>query len=557
MRKTPYIALVSDEETFDPETHSRLDIEAFSVEIPQSEEQIAIAKIEMRNPRAILSSLSDRRIFISERGHLIFDGRISLIPRGSVSKTISIEAVAREDDLDDQISALVESLKVPPYWDPLFVASGSENDPSEILAGYSKVLAYSRTGGGVAAVDALGGATTLEIIPEEGSLDYERDLVPAAYSLKISAAWKQALQQTFRDDSVLFGLKTMTPDEIASSLRWLGANMSEGFSVLESNATVRADAFGNQDVEELTQERDISEDELDPIFIEAGTWEARAQIATMDVALSVEYTGEVNRKESCTLIVSPGLQADADDGTTEEEQVNLRSLAAQATTQPWQPQTEYSEGDQVVDAGNVYGARVDHFSGNTRAAENWTLIGEASYIASRRAASFFRSGRGQEAIAHAMERLRARARFASRSVMVSFSAPMPNPWLVTEDCQISLSHPRLPGGQVVGRLVEYTLSWKSDGTRMMSGRIAAAVGADEDDTAEFDIDPGYAPSSSARVVFSVENDGEDQRTAFENQDEIRPTKIKVQTIPPAATDFDQEVSVSISGEIGVPSGVNI
>lgn len=553
---TPFIALVSEEEVFNAAVHQRLDLDAHSLEISQSEEQVAIAKMTITNPRASLSSLAERRVFISERGNLLFDGRISLVPRGAVEATVGIEAVARPDDLDDQLAALVEAMKVAPYWDPLFVPTGSENDPSEILAGYSRVLAYSRTGGGVQAVDAMGGATTIEVVPTDGSVDYERDLVPARYSLELTAAWKQALRQTFREDSVFAGLTTMTPDELASNLRAAGANLSDGFGIVEASATIKSDAFGKRKVEELKQERPIPDTELDPVFIEAGTWEARVQLAEMEVALSVEYTGEINRREACEISVSPGLQPDADDGTADVEQLNLRDLAGSGDIPPWRPDTEYVEGDQVVDAGSVFAARLDHFSGANRVAADWTLVGEASYIATRRTSSFFRSERGQAALAHSMERLRARARIASRAVTVSFDAPMSSPWLVTEDCQASISHPRIPGGRAIGRLIEYTLSWKG-GDRRLTGKIAAAVGAGGQDDVSFAVDQGSAPWSSARVNFSVTNDGETQRQAFESEQEIQPTGIGIEAIPPAATDFEQEVSVSISGEIGVPSGVNI
>jgi len=548
----PHIAIVSENENFDPATHARRDLDVLDLEISQAESELALARLRVRNPRAPISSILDRRVFISESGVLIFAGRFSYVPRGAIDATVDVEATARPDDLDAAISAAIEPLKTAPFYDPLFVPQGSEGDPAEVLAGYSSVLAYSRTDGSVSVVDALSGAETLTIVPLEGSVDYDYETVAAQYSISLTARWSQLLLYRDRDDGIFRDLTTLSPDQLIESFPRVGASIGDGWSVTHSLCEIDSD----EDTEVIERLEPVGADEMDPAWIAAGDIPIRGVLTPITAQLGVEYRGEVNRTETVNFSISAGLQTNASTEEIENEIIDLRDITSPPEAAPWQPSTDYLADDQVIDGSNVYRARVDHTSGSRFDSEYWVLIGETAYLSSRRAGSFFQTERGQAAVDHALERIRARARIAARSVRVSFEAAMPQPEFVTENTAVTLAHPRIPGGSITGRLIDYTLSW-SGGARTMRGTIAACAGTGSADTAAATVSGGDIPFVSVGSRVRIEGRGSVQKSEFDAGRDVPTTRLIIETTPPAATDIQQSAEVTAEGEISIPSQANI
>lgn len=552
---TPFIALVPDDETFDAATHSRRDLTVFSLSKEQNEGELATSSFEIQNPKTSLSVLEDQRVFISYGGNLIFDGRLSYVPQGSVDSTVTLSAISTPEDLEQKILDVVEGLKNAPGYNPLFVPEGEESTPEEVLAGYPLVLAYSSTGGGVQAVDALGGATDVALMPLDGSLRFENvEKVASKYGVAITAKWKQLGLKTFSNPSWFRDLTTMNPEEVVKKFPKKGSNIGSSFSVVEASASEELDAFGRQQRKVVENIRAVSRDELDPVFIEEGSFIARASLAPIAASLKIEHRYEVERTEKCSFTVPVDLQAGAQSDEEEIEEISLRDLTDPTDAQPWKAKVEYLVDDEVVFGSDIFRAREDHLSGNDFDRTKWLFVGEASYFASRRLSSFFTSQRGQEAIAHAVERVKARAKIASRSVHVSFEAAMPDPSLITEDCTVTLAHPKIPGGTITGRLISYQLLW-SEGQAIMSGTIAAAAGTGSTSEVSVDAVDASPEAVSGHVSVSISNAGQAQEEAFLNGQSVPPTKIQINTTPSSAGNFAHEASVTISGSISIPQQV--
>ena len=554
MTTAPYIALVADYEVFDPIAHARRDLFAFELEIPAADMELPRASMRVRNPRVPLSALPDHRVLISEAGRLLFDGRLSSVPRGTVDRTIYLEAIARPVDLDQRLAVLAEDLKVAPYWDPLFVPEGGEDDWAEILAARIEVLAYSRTGG-VASVDALSGASTLALspLPSAGSVRYDRQPVAPEFGIHITARWQQIGQQTFSRHPALDDVTTANWRDLIEKFPRQGSKIGSAFTVTRSSAARRVEFFDEVE-KKHSRVGPAPGTELDPAF---GGYETQHLIvAPLDLELTIEHEYQVNRTETCEFSFPVELQEGAAEGDAEIETIALRDISERATAPSWQSEKNYAAGDEVVDGSNVYAAREDHYSGEARDPARWSLIGEASYVSSRRVSSFLRSTRGAAALDHAVERVRARARIASRCVTVDFDAAMPDPWLVTEDCQVSIAHALIPGGSITGRLVAYSLHW-SGGRRWMTGTIAACVGTGAHDSVEMAVEDGSPVNVQGRISVEVENDGEAQAEAFVAGNTPSPTRITIRTTPAPTGDFEHAVAVSTSGSVGVPQGAVI
>jgi hypothetical protein len=397
----PFIALVDEGAAFDPTLHARNDIGKPSrLSILCGDGRLPLASFDVRNPHVPLSSLPGKRIFISNGRDLLFSGRLSNVPRGLVNSVLTVEAIARPDDLDDQISAVVEAHKKAPFYDVLCLPEGSEDAPEEVFSGYSKTLVYSRLGV-VSAVDALSGSTDISIMPGKDTVRYDVISAPYEFGVSLSVSWQQlGLQQHYYESPKFFKITTMTPDDLSKNFPKVGSFIGAGWAVVEADASEALDAFGASDRESVSVEVPVSSDELDPVFIEAGTTVYRAEIAPMDLKLGLEYRYEVNRSETCELTIPVGIQEGVSGDNSSIEYIGLRDITEVSDEAAWQPQTDYEEEDRIVDADKVYEARSDHFSGAARDPQFWIEVGEVSYLSSRRVSSFFKSDRGLAVIAH-------------------------------------------------------------------------------------------------------------------------------------------------------------
>jgi len=574
----PYVALVSAEETWNPAVHQRRDLLPLTFEIAAFDSRTPTATMTVQNPKMRPSELDGARVLVSDRSRLIFDGILETVPLGLVDDTLTLQATARppvEEELFAAMNVLATSLKVMPFYDALFVPQGRENEWSEILAARTATVAHSRIQGTPSICDATGGSTLLTIKPRKGSVRYDpSEKIPSKYGVKLEAAWKQLVSQTFElniesaeSESLFPRLETYTPDGLIEGFPKVGATIGDGFTVSSSQCEYVLSRGVPVSPESFVAQHVAGDEELDPFIKKLGARRWSFVCSALTARLGLDYRWEAERKETAEFIFPVVAQTGSTSDDESIESLTLRGLTESEARRAWQPNTDYVVGDERVDGRFAIRCRVDHTSASTRTGAEWILLGETSYLASRRQSSFFRSARGQAALAHAMERAKTRARFAARKVRVSFEAAMPKPWLITEDMLLTLnagSFPnQLPGGYATGRLVEYRLTWDR-GERIFSGVIACCVGTGLLDEPVMGVPTGSSPSASGRVDFSVENDRVAQRAALEaaqgevggvptfGLSELPATVIRITTTPAAATSFEQTVSVPISGSLGFP-----
>jgi len=153
-----YFAWVDKTETtFSSATHCRLDEPVWSYRFTHDEGQIPTIEIEITNPCfgtpyvGLLAASRKQWAWVSVWDYdsssvkaLIF-GRIVGIPSDLSSKFIKFLLIARADDYIVRKQTLADSLKVAPYYDPIFFDDRARNDPDAILEGYSASYHVDRT----------------------------------------------------------------------------------------------------------------------------------------------------------------------------------------------------------------------------------------------------------------------------------------------------------------------------------------------------------------------------------------------------------------------------
>jgi len=134
---------------FDAVAHAVKDEKILSFEITQEEGNFASLKIVVLNPgigllnpgRKLWCWLSwDTGSEIKE----LFHGRILGISEDLSAETLTLQFLARPNDYFSQKAALAETLKEPPFYDPLWLQSGLY-DPDTVIEAYTVRYAIGRT----------------------------------------------------------------------------------------------------------------------------------------------------------------------------------------------------------------------------------------------------------------------------------------------------------------------------------------------------------------------------------------------------------------------------
>ncbi|RPH72715.1 MAG: hypothetical protein EHM78_02090 [Myxococcaceae bacterium] len=125
---------------FDPDVHNVVDEDVLAFEFIHTEGEFAQIDIDLRNPRdggflkpgrmrwAFLSKEIDAGVIIP-----IFYGRIVGVPTDVFAEIVTVTFTARPEDYLEQKAALADTLKVSPFYDPIFISEDKLDDPDVVL----------------------------------------------------------------------------------------------------------------------------------------------------------------------------------------------------------------------------------------------------------------------------------------------------------------------------------------------------------------------------------------------------------------------------------------
>lgn len=160
-----YFAWVDPDQTvFDPYTMNVMDEDIFSFEMTHDEGQVPKLDMVIRNPREGLLA-PGRRVWAwfayqhsSGSGIIpIFFGVLVSIPTNMFAELINIQFNARSQDYIEQKQAVAETLKVAPYYDPIWLEEAHRDDPDALLEAWSKLYHVDPTTLEVSVSDVLEG----------------------------------------------------------------------------------------------------------------------------------------------------------------------------------------------------------------------------------------------------------------------------------------------------------------------------------------------------------------------------------------------------------------
>lgn len=142
MTERIYFAWVESDEEFDADVHNREDEDVFDFTFDHVEGDFAGLQVIIKNPRIGLLNPSRKTwaiLSFDDNGTItpIFRGRLIGVPTNLFETLVTIDFTAKPTDFEEQKTNLAETLKVLPYWDPIFVSPDSWDDADAVLEAYS------------------------------------------------------------------------------------------------------------------------------------------------------------------------------------------------------------------------------------------------------------------------------------------------------------------------------------------------------------------------------------------------------------------------------------
>jgi hypothetical protein len=367
---------------------------------------------------------------------------------------VSLELTAEPLDAEEQLQQMGTRLKESPFWDPAFLNSTEQNNPVEWLEARSALFAWDRLTGRLSVSDLFQGNSSVDLtgVFFADSLIVSLAETPLSrVSVNLTAEWIQygsgeaSVGEKIASAFSAGMINTLTPNALRATWPVEGQKLGKsGFYVLHS------------------QLKDITPPKtgvlnLYPTFTpELMTWDEsqhkpklnRARRFWMKGTLVLGWEYRQKRREVVYFTLAQKTQLDGSiRPLTRTLNLSLQELN----------------------------------------------LGEES--------SFFQTHRGRQAVEHALEVARVHLAASARCLEVEFMMPYDVGHPLSMDHSVRIADPRLPGGEVLGKVIAYQLH--QDGMRSHSWvRIVASIGGEPDvpPEPEYDyyVEPIYADTGNPR-----------------------------------------------------------
>jgi hypothetical protein len=442
-----YFAWVEPENTTFLAAYEREDEQVFSFKIDQSEGDFAALSIDIANPYVgLLGAGRKRWAWLAHDDGVtvtpLFFGRLVGVPDGLQDEVVRLTFLARPSNFETQKQALAGTLRVAPYYDPVWINADKRDDPDAVLEGYAAAWHVDRVTHVVSLSSIVSGAATVEI---EGGFFYDSLGVahgaPGARAIKVEAEvfWDQralgSVDISQRLIEAFAAAGTATPRAISSFTgeglmrdwpvegKAIGGGWKVGHSVI-----TRTDGF-------------VIPQDYEQVLVANGR--LRFPVWTMKPDMFVDY--EVSRARSEK--VSFSLEADIQEIVTQagDEEVLSLTLASQDIGAGIDPPFFSDFGVKPI--------------GDLR----------------RRA--YFTTDRGKQSLEVLISIARARLLHRARAVDVSVQVDFATGMALSCAKNASVEDNRLPGGAAAGKIKSYALVCDGDsGVEMASLTIGCMIG---------------------------------------------------------------------------------
>ncbi len=491
---TFYLAWVNEGVTFSAGTHATTatkiwdgtegDEKVFSFEIEHSEGDFPSLSAELINPRVgLLSAGRNQWVWLSvddgAGAEPLFNGRLIGIPESIAGEVIRVQFVARPPDFIAQKEALAASLRVLPWFDPVWIQEGAD-DPDTVLEAYPLRYHIDRIALDVTVSDIITGEDgTIEV----GEADHFYDDFDVSYSdpplrrvsISGTVTWAQQgsgdvdltrpLCQAFIDTGSPYPepfITSLTGEGLLSSWPEPLANIGGGWTIarpssIQEGSWIEPKAhvvyYGDRAADVLTP---FSSRPLTAIDLLLGTrTEPPPPTDFGDVSASVPDAGDDpygNWEAAFPLgvyMVNFVVHYDANRERAETVLATIEADVQPLLTDPGAAETE------AIDLSSTFAAESVDTTGSPPA--------PSLPIGDLRRNAYFKTDRGVQSFEYLLLLARAKLLSRARAVQIRFKTPWSISAGVTCRHNVHLIDNRLPGGQCAGKVIGYTLAADGEG----------------------------------------------------------------------------------------------
>lgn len=234
------------ETTFDPVDHAREDEDIYSITITHQEGQIPNLDVVIRFPEVggvaagLLGAGRKQWAWLSWRNRQgdiepLFFGRILGFPENINDILVPIKFIARARNYVAQKQALADTLRVRPFYDPIFLDDKALEDPESILEGWSCAYHVDRIDLSWSVSDILIGDETIYFDESDiinGSVDIRSKGAPLrAVRMDATVQWKQNYRNTIIPVAVTGKMRSYNPGGLVSAWPKVGSSLGGGWVV--------------------------------------------------------------------------------------------------------------------------------------------------------------------------------------------------------------------------------------------------------------------------------------------------------------------------------------
>lgn len=507
-----YFAWVDKSEiTFNPLIHCREDEEVFTLNITHAEGDFPAMSIQITNPRVgLLTGARKQWAWVSYRDKLgnvtpLFFGRLLGVPQAIQDNVVGLMFVARPADYEEQRAAVADSLRVLPYFDPVWIGGDGARDPDAVLEGYTRIWHIDRITHEVTTSDiiqdvgetvvAYGDADDVfreSVNVSHGQSPVRRVVVTAAVEWGQSAVGtvdiSNALLNAFAGETpvglaTISGMERSTKgminvicgDDLLSKWPTKGDSVGSGWSIGDTSLTI----VGGYPLPPTLTDSDTM------IYLRTKTWHDSVfgtAIRTMferTPGLAIEVIdyedsnigkdntvngGKITASGKFNILWVPifrmaaGMKMDYDISRARTESIGFE---VNADVQPLLS----DPGDEETIYLDIGTANVD------------VPIDGVIPINTLRNNRYFETDRGHLSFEHLLCRARAILVSRARAVDVSFTMPFEKGLDLSCRRTVTLLDPRLPEGQATGKIKQYVMTADgSSGNAQVSVVIGCAIG---------------------------------------------------------------------------------
>lgn len=495
-------AWVDETETTFNGGHDREDEKIFAFTLGQSEGNFASLTIDIQNPYSGLLATGRKQWawFGVDSGSGAagqFFGRLVAIQNNMLGEVITLEFTAEPADYAQRKQTVFETLKVPPYFDSLFLDI-TERDNPDSIEGYSSSYHIDRTTQEVTISDWLIGEDGTQVFTADDvfydSVSVTLGQAPLqSVSVNASVTWSNASSGT-----IDFGQRTLltyTGASLISDWPKPGGSVGGGWSVFAGSAV---DNYGIDTAIMFTtqfqyQNRSASHAPGDEMSLNSSlsyplistsmitqrlTWSEH--IGNID-PFNPDFHDDATSSSQETKLYIPlwsvttnlVLRYDAGRSRTENVAFTLDADLQPVLTLPTtaDPATKETITLSGGDVGMPIQAN-DFITGSPLTVEA-PPIGDASRN------SYFSTDRGIQSLEYLISLARAKLLMRARAVDISFDCTLERALALSCRMSATLQDPRLPGGTATGKIISYQITGSGDDAKFGGTvTIGCAIGND-------------------------------------------------------------------------------